>query len=95
MLHRYKDGGSELSRIGSAECSGFLVYGLGGQWKTHTVSIKIAQKPYIIGSAGPKALKYESFDARGYFACRVCCAFIPKPLYARFHCRRFPCRTNQ
>ena len=30
-----------------------------------TLSIKIAQKPYIIGSLGPKALKYESFDARG------------------------------
>ena len=31
-----------------------------------TLSIKIAQKPYIIGSLGPKALKYESFDAKGY-----------------------------
>ena len=30
-----------------------------------TLSIKIAQKPYIIGSLGPKALKYESFDAKG------------------------------
>ena len=27
--------------------------------------MKIAQKPYIIGSLGPKALKYESFDAKG------------------------------
>ena len=26
---------------------------------------KIAQKPYVIGSLGPKALKYESFDAKG------------------------------
>ena len=30
-----------------------------------TLSIKIAQKPYIIGSLGPKALKYESLDAKG------------------------------
>ena len=32
---------------------------------TQTLCIKIAQKPYIIGSLGPKALKYESFDAKG------------------------------
>ena len=30
-----------------------------------TLSIKIAQKRFIIGSLGPKALKYESFDAKG------------------------------
>ena len=30
-----------------------------------TLSIKIAQKPYIIGSLGPKALKYESFEGKG------------------------------
>ena len=30
-----------------------------------SLSINIAQKPYIIGSLGPKALKYESFDAKG------------------------------
>ena len=30
-----------------------------------TLSIKIAQKPYIIGSLGPKVLKYESLDAKG------------------------------
>ena len=30
-----------------------------------TLSIKIAQKPYIIGPLGPKALNYESFDAKG------------------------------
>ena len=30
-----------------------------------TLSINIAQKPYIIGSLGPKALNYESFDAKG------------------------------
>ena len=34
--------------------------------RANTLSIKIAQKPYIIGSLGPKALKYESFDAKGY-----------------------------
>ena len=34
-----------------------------------TLSIKIAQKPYIIGSLGPKALKYESFDAKGHMIC--------------------------
>ena len=37
------------------------------QVKNHTLSIKIAHKPYIIGSLGPKALKYESFDAKGYY----------------------------
>ena len=31
-----------------------------------TLSIKIAQKPYIIGSLGPKALKYESFEGKGW-----------------------------
>ena len=30
-----------------------------------TLSIKIAQKPYIIGSLGRKALKYESFEGEG------------------------------
>ena len=34
-------------------------------WGTLSLSIKIAQKPYIIGSLGPKALKYESLDAKG------------------------------
>ena len=33
--------------------------------ETVTLSIKIAQKPYIIGFLGPKALRYESFDAKG------------------------------
>ena len=33
--------------------------------RTLALSIKIAQKPYITGSLGPKALKYESFDAKG------------------------------
>ena len=31
---------------------------------TLTLSIKIAQRPYIIGSLGPKALKYESFEGK-------------------------------
>ena len=31
-----------------------------------TLSIKIAQKPYMIWSLGPKALKYESFEGKGY-----------------------------
>ena len=31
-----------------------------------TLSIKIAQKPYIIRSFGPEALKYESFEGKGY-----------------------------
>ena len=30
-----------------------------------SLSIKIAQRPYTVGSLGPKALKYESFDAKG------------------------------
>ena len=29
------------------------------------ISIKIAQKPYKIGSSGPKALAYESFEGKG------------------------------
>ena len=32
-----------------------------------TLSINIAQKPYIIGSLGPEALEYESFEGKGYF----------------------------
>ena len=33
---------------------------------TLTLSIKIAQKPYIMnGVFGPKALKYESFEGKG------------------------------
>ena len=34
------------------------------QWKL-TLSINIAQKPYIIGSLDRKALKYESFEGKG------------------------------
>ena len=30
------------------------------------ISIKVAQKPSIIGSLGPKASKYESFEGKGY-----------------------------
>ena len=32
---------------------------------TLPLSIKIAQKPYLIGSLGPKALKYESLKPKG------------------------------
>ena len=39
--------------------------------KRLTLSIKIAQKPYIIGSLGPKALKYESLEGKG----KMCAAF--------------------
>ena len=28
-------------------------------------NIKMAQKPYIIGSLGPKVLKHESFEGKG------------------------------
>ena len=31
----------------------------------NTLRIKIAQKPHIIVSLGPKALKYESFEGKG------------------------------
>ena len=44
---------------------GLGLIGLVGFRESLTLSIKIAQKPYIIGSLGPKALKYESFDAKG------------------------------
>ena len=30
-----------------------------------SLGIQIAQKPSIIGSLGPKALKYESFEGKG------------------------------
>ena len=30
-----------------------------------TLSIKIAQQPYIIGSLGPEALKYKFFEGKG------------------------------
>ena len=33
---------------------------------TQNLSIKMAQKPYILGSLGPKALTYESFEGKGY-----------------------------
>ena len=35
---------------------------------TISLSIKIAQKPYIIGSLGPKALKYEFLEGKGMWA---------------------------
>ena len=34
-----------------------------------TLSIKIAPKPYIIGSLGPTALKYGSFEGKGMCHC--------------------------
>ena len=33
---------------------------------SNTLSIKIAQRPHIIGSLGPKALKYESLEGKGH-----------------------------
>ena len=39
-----------------------VLLGVGARF---SLSIKIAQKPFFIGSLGPKALKYESFDAKG------------------------------
>ena len=39
-----------------------VLWGLG---LTLSLSIKKAQKPYIIGSLGPKALIYESFEGNG------------------------------
>ena len=30
-----------------------------------TLKIKIAQKPFIIGSSGPEGLNYESFVGKG------------------------------
>ena len=35
-------------------------------WKSNNnLSIKIAQKPYAMGSSGPKALKHESLECKG------------------------------
>ena len=46
------------------------------------LSVKIAQKPFILGFSGPKALKYEyeSFEGKGK-APRLleCGVFNPKP----------------
>ena len=33
--------------------------------ETLTLRLKIAQKPYIVWSLGPKALKYESLEPKG------------------------------
>ena len=33
--------------------------------ETLTLRLKIAQKPYMVWSLGPKALKYESFEGEG------------------------------
>ena len=41
------------------------------------LSIKLAQKPYIRGSLGPKASKYESFEGKGKALC-------PKTVLCRF-----------
>ena len=50
-----------------------------------SLSIKIAQKPYIMGSLGPKALKYESFDAKGFiWPQRICEASFRKALSYEF-----------
>ena len=38
------------------------------------LSSNIAQKPYIIGSLGPEALKYESFDSKS----PSCVPFLPE-----------------
>ena len=35
---------------------------------TLTLRLKIAQKPYTVWSLGPKALKYESLEPKGYRA---------------------------
>ena len=32
-----------------------------------TLSVKIAQKLYIVGSLGPKVLTYKSFEGKGRF----------------------------
>ena len=39
---------------------------LATEFREVTLSIKMAQKPNIIGSLGPKVLKYESFEGAGW-----------------------------
>ena len=34
--------------------------------KSPSLRLKIAQKPYIVWSLGPKALKYESLEPEGF-----------------------------
>ena len=45
-----------------------------------TLSIKKAQKPYIIGSLGPEALKYGSFEGKGYGLCKAVLRQVFSPL---------------
>ena len=49
------------------------------QHKDTSLSIKIAQKPHIIGSLGPKAFKYESFDAKGLLSETPCLSLCRWP----------------
>ena len=49
------------SRVWVLEVVPYAITSLQGPC-AQTLSIKIAQKPYIIGSLGPKALKYESLE---------------------------------
>ena len=46
-------------------CKDLWASGLGRRAGTLSLSIKIAPKPSIVGSLGPKALKYESFEGKG------------------------------
>ena len=41
------------------------------KWLSLSLRLKIAQKPYIVWSLGPKALKYESLEPKGirHFDC--------------------------
>ena len=49
--------------------------------RAYTLSIKIAQKPYITGSLGPKASKYRSFEGKGQgCGLRVCGFDLPRYL---------------
>ena len=55
----------DLLRIPSVRFGKELVMAM--RFSTITLRLKIAQRPYIVWSLGPKALGYESLEPKGYY----------------------------
>ena len=55
----------QSARIGCKSEGPGLNKGLGFRDTPLPFSINLAQKPYITGSLGPKALTYKSFEGKG------------------------------
>ena len=51
-----------MCKVQGVRASGFGHVGLRYQGLKFTLRLKVAQKPYIVWSLGPKALKYESLE---------------------------------